>query len=412
MGGRTFSYVDDATGDEVDNGQHVFMRCCSRYIAFLKRLGVLHKTHLQSRCRVPISAPGGRSAIFALSRWPQPFHFLPAVLSYPHLTRPERLRVLRAAVPMMLMSEQRRHAVDTMSFYDWLRAHGQSERAIERFWNVIVMPILNDHSRDVSADQAIMVFQVGFFGQRHAADLGYSRVGLTTLLAPEAMDYLAERGAQITFGARVTALEVQENRVTGVRLSDGRLMTGDAYISALPHHALWPLLPEAQQQDAYFARINELGTSPIVNLHLWFDRPLMKEPFAAFVDSPAQWVFNRSAISGKSAGPQHVAVSLSGAHQYIDADREALIPRFVEELRRLFPSARELALTHSVVIKERQATFSASPGSLARRPGPRTPVANLFLAGEWTATGWPSTMEGAVRSGERAAEVVMKGESG
>ncbi len=415
LGGRTFSFRDKATGEEIDNGQHIFMKCCTSYIEFLKRLGVYDRTYVQERLSVTVYGKDGRSSALKSARLPPPLHLGPSLAGYKHLSLREKLAVLRGGLALRGVSAKKLWGLDGVSFYDWLKAHGQPDRAIDSFWNLIILPTLNDDARDVSAAQAIMVFQEGFMKNREAADIGIAKVGLSALLADEAREYIESRGGCVHLGEGIASLDGTLEAIEGARTSRGAMHRADAYVTAVPPNRLLALLPPALRTHESFARAGRLGMSPIVNMHVWLDRTVTDLPFATYLESHVQWVFNRSAMQrlgfngsrSQSDQRQHLVISVSGAHKLIDMPKEDLAQLLLEDLRRRIPAAREARVLSTTIVRERFATFTASPGSAANRPPCKTPVPNLFLAGEWTATGWPSTMESAVRSGMACAREVM-----
>jgi uncharacterized protein with NAD-binding domain and iron-sulfur cluster len=251
----------------------------------------------------------------------------------------------------------------------------------------------------------LMIFQNGLLGRPGDAAIGLSRVGLSSLNGEPARRFIEERGGELKLGKAVKSLGVIDGLVSGVQLSDGVPVMADAYVSALPFQVLLQVLPDEVAHDPFFSKAAELRSSPIVGIHLWYDRPIMVQEFVAFLDSPVQWVFNKSRIQGDDAGDgQYVCISLSGAWQYIDTPKNDLRELFVSEMARLFPRARGASVERFLVVKEPHATFRSVPGAAGHRLPQETPIPNLFLAGEWTETGWPSTMEGAVRSGVFAAD--------
>ena len=414
LGGRTFSFTDKATGREIDNGQHIFMRCCTYYVDFLKRLGVFERTFLQDRMSVEIVGEDGRVSCLTSARLPAPLQFFPSFAAYKHLTLRDKLGMGRVGLTLLRMREDERLRLDGTSFYTWLKRRGQSERAIDNFWNVIILPTLNDDCRDVSAAQAIMVFREGFLKDASAADIGFSSVGLSSLLVKEATAYLEDRRGRVLLGRNASGVVGTANGADCIRTHAGEEYVADAYVLAVPPDRLLSLLPEGLRAHGFFARPRGLAMSPIVNLHLWFDRHVMDSSFATYLGSEVQWVFNRNAIAGQNGtGPpgdspseQHLVVSVSAAHKYIDMPKAELYHLLLDDLHSRLPASREAVVLHHTVIKERSATFSATPGSADCRLPARTPVPNLFLAGAWTDTGWPSTMESAVRSGAFCAEEV------
>ena len=406
LGGRAFSFRDGQSGAEVDNGQHVFLGCCVHYIDFLKAVGALDKAHLQKRLKVEVILDGIRGTL-ASSPYLGRLHLLPSFLLYPHLGLKDKLLVVYGLLRVKLADRSKNaSSLDDESFYHWLRRHRQTDRAIANLWNVIILPTLNDDSRDVSADMALMVFQEALLKGPANAAIGYARVGLTSLNGDSAHWFIEKNGGELVLGKTVRAIKTEDGRVCGVELSDGSTLRADAYVIAVPYHELLQLLPEEVAADPFFDQASDLSSSPIVGIHLWYDRHIMEQDFVAFLNSPVQFVFNKSLIQGEPGPGQYVCISLSGAWQYIDTPKDELLRDFVEEMARVFPRAHEARVERSLVVKEPQATFRSLPGAARHRLPQVTPVSNLFLAGDWTISGWPSTMEGAVRSGVYAADAV------
>ena len=411
LGGKTWSFRDDHTGMTVDNGQHVFLGCCTAYLQLLERLGIEQHTRLQTRLCVPILDGKHRPSALNEARLPlpAPLHLLPSFLRLPMLSWQEKLRAGRTLLAIRSARQRGRIVYDMMSFADWLQARGESPRAITYLWNLITLATINEDCERASAGLALMVFQEGLLRRSNGGRIGYATVGLSDLICQAATRYLLARGAFIQLGCRAASLEVKDERLTGVRLVDGELIPASQVIVALPHYLLASLLPEAYRGHPFFARAARLGTSPIVGVNLWVDRIIMREPLAAIVGKrDTYWVFDKGTLLGEnSAGGQYLTISISGAHRHLDQSREQIIGQVREELEAVFPALREAQITHALVIKERQATFSAVPGSLANRLPTQTPLAGLYLAGAWTDTGWPATMEGAIRSGQAAAQAVI-----
>jgi hydroxysqualene dehydroxylase len=363
LGGKAYSFVDDETGVEIDNGQHVFLGCCTAYIAFLHLIGAYDDTTLQPLLDAPVRDRAGRAGALRASRIPAPFHLSPSFLTYPLLSRAEKAKATRALGALGVMRPAQRDELDDVTFAEWLIAHGQTPAAIERFWDLIVLPTCNDRSDRVSATLAAFVFQQGFFGTRAGSAIGWSRVGLTRLVDPPTRRFLEGRGARIVTGQGVTGVSGDVVSLTG-----GEELPADAVVLALPPDRVREVCPEALPQDP------DLGSSPIVNVHLWYDRPVMDELFVAVVDSQAQWVFNRTAMAGAEGAGQHVAVSMSGARDDVTKKKRVLIDEITAELAHLFPGAEAATVERAVCVKERDATFAAAPGQAAKRPGTRTSV--------------------------------------
>ena len=410
LGGRAFSFRDQQVGVQVDNGQHVFLGCCTYYIEFLEALGVTKHAFLQDTLRTEVIRNGKRGVLFS-TPWLGPLHLLPSFVLYPHLSLRDKLVAAYGLARAKLTNRARQaRALDRETLYQWLRRHHQSEHAIDNLWNLIILPTLNDDVRDVSADMGLMVFQEGLLKRPKDATIGFSCIGLTELTGAPAGRFLKKHGATVIAGRSAEALQFEDGAVAGVTLSDGALICADAYVSALPYDVFLSLLPADIAEDAFFARAAALTSSPIVGVHLWYDLPVMEQDFVAFLDSPVQWVFNKSRIQGSNgAGQQYVCISVSGAWDYIDTPKDELRELFAREMQKLFPRAREAKIERFLVVKQPQATFRCVPGAGQHRPSQTTPIPNLFLAGDWTDTGWPSTMEGAVRSGVFAAEALDSG---
>ena len=407
LGGRACSFRDREADVEVDNGQHVFLGCNAYYKDFLRAIGAMDRVYLQKGLRAEVIRNGTRGVLSST-----PFlgrlHLLPSFLRYPHLGFKDKLLAAYGMLRVMLTNRARHAAqLEAETGYEWLKRHHQTERAIDNLWNVIVLPALNDDVRDSNADMTLMVFQETLLRKASDAAIGFSKVGLTSLAGEPAQRYIAEKGGEPVLGKAVGSIEARDGLVTGVRLSDGSVLKADAYVSALPFDVLLDVLPDDVARGEFFSRAAGLGSSPIVGIHLWYDRQVMDQVFAAFLDTPVQWVFNKSLIQGSDgADGQYVYISLSGAWQHVDKPKEELREIFAKEMARLFPRARDAEIGRFLVVKERKATFRSVPGAAKHRLPQATPIPNLFLAGDWTKTGWPSTMESAIRSGVLAADAV------
>jgi squalene-associated FAD-dependent desaturase len=397
LGGATFSIERD--GRWLDNGQHIALRCCTAYLGLLELLGVADLAPVQRRLRMPVLREGKPAAFISRNGLPAPLHLGNSLLRYPLLTVRERLSAIRAALSLRRL-DPADPALDEQSFGDWLRAHGQSAAAIEALWNLIALPTLNLHADDASLAAAVKVFRTGLLDANDAADIAVSTVPLQRLHGDAATAALGRAGAHLLLGATVEAIRLVGGRIE-VQLDDGADAV-DAVVVAVPHTAAAKLLPGLV--DA--AALEALGTSPIVNLHVHYDRRVLDEPFAAGVGTPVQFVFDRTASSGVTAG-QLIAVSLSGADAEIGEPVATLRERYLPALERLLPAARGATVRDFTVTREPRATFRAAPGHGRLRPGTRTAAPGVYLAGAWTDTGWPATMESAVLSGHAAADAAL-----
>ena len=409
LGGRSFSFADRDTGRQLDNGQHVIVGACRNLVEFFDRIGVGDSWHLQPRLNVDIYDRAGRKGKLYGLGGPAPAHLLAAFITYRHLSLGDKCRAVRGVVAAMLV-DRSAPQMDSTSFYDWLRARGQSERCIDNLWNVIIEGTLNDNIRDVSAAMGLMIIQDGLLKGRSEINLGYPKTLLGQAVGAPSEAYLHSLGVRTLLGCSAHSIEVNANgSVERVVAAAGRGFSADAYVSAVPFWVLPGLIPDHLADETPFNSLTGLRASPIVNVHLQYDRPVMDGAFCYFLDSPLQWVFNDSLIRGGdgSSGRQSLIVSISAAWDHIDLPRPEIARRIAAEMEAAFPRARQAHLEDSTVVKQRNATFRCLPGAQRFRPGPVTASPNLFLAGEWTDTGWPSTMEGAIISGYNAAAAVM-----
>ncbi|GHF38060.1 phytoene dehydrogenase [Amycolatopsis bartoniae] len=401
LGGLTHSFRRGEL--DVDNGQHVFLRCCTSYVELLRRLGVLDKVFLQPRLAIQVRSPRLREPVWLRRNGlPAPLHLADSVLKYKPLPVADRLKFASAAFALKGVDRDSA-AADAQSFGDWLRRHGQSDAAIGKLWDLVGIATLNAPATGASLALAATVFQVGLLTDAAAADIGWSKVPLRELHGEPAKARLTEAGAQVLLGTKATALTRVEG---GWRITAGETeFVADRVVLAVPPEVAERLLPPGSVRlPEGWAR--RLGSSPIVNAHLVLDRKVLDQPFFAAVDSPLQWVFDRTTQSGVDGG-QCLAVSLSAADDLIDVPVREIRERILPELRRVLPAAATAHVRDFFVTRERHATFRPTPGTAALRPQTRTAADGIVLAGAWTATGWPATMEGAVRSGDAAARALL-----
>ena len=408
LGGLTHSF---RRGDiDVDNGQHVFLRCCTAYRALLDRLGVAENVALQDRLDIPIRSPKHTgTARLRRNNMPAPLHLGASLMRYPLLNSGQRWRFVRAALAMRRLNRND-PAVDARSFGDWLREHRQDRQTIEAMWDLVGIATLNAEADQASLALAAMVFQVGMLTESAAADIGWATVPLQRLHGDAAFRALESSGAAVRVGTKVDVLEPREDRwLVGTK---GGEQVVDAVVLAVPPAAAERLAPAGSIALANGAALADgwgerLGTSPIVNVHVVVDRHVMDVPFVAGVGTPIQWVFDRTKQSGLSGDGQYIAVSVSAADAYIDVPVADLRERLLPDLVALLPDMADANVVDFFVTREREATFRPAPGTAALRPPAVTRLPGLFIAGAWTDTGWPATMESAVRSGDAAAAALF-----
>ncbi|MFE4857035.1 hydroxysqualene dehydroxylase HpnE [Streptomyces sp. NPDC056670] len=405
LGGLAFSF---RRGDlTVDNGQHVYLRCCTAYRWFLDRVGGAELAPVQARLDVPVldvgHPKGPRLGRLRRDPLPVPLHLGRSLATYPHLSLAERASVGRAALALKKLDPSD-PALDDVDFATWLGRHGQSERTIEALWDLVGVATLNATAPHASLGLAAMVFKTGLLSEAGAADIGWARVPLGRLhdtLARKALE-----SAAVRVETRTKAESISRTEKGGWRVElAGETLDAEVVVLAVPQKETHDLLPEGALDEP--DRLLDIGTAPILNVHVVYDRKVLKQPFFAALGSPVQWVFDRTDSSGLTGGGQYLAVSQSDAGDEIELPVAELRARYLPELEKLLPAARGAGILDFFVTRERTATFAPTPGVGRLRPSARTRADGLYLAGAWTATGWPATMEGAVRSGFSAAGAAL-----
>jgi squalene-associated FAD-dependent desaturase len=403
LGGLTWSF--SRNGVSMDNGQHVFLACCDAYLGFLDRIGAADGVVSPRPLDVPVVAPGAGGPVVGRLRrhdLPVPFHLAGTLLRYRHISLRDRLG-LGSALTALYRLDLEDRCLDDVTFGVWLAAHGQSEAAIAAVWDLITVPTVNLPASEVSLAVAAMVFKTGLLSSRQASDIGWSAIPLGRLHGDRAAAALHRARAAVHVGVRVTGVEEDDDGGWQVLTGDGPLKA-DAVVAAVPHEEAVAIVPKWVDGRS---RWSELGSSAVVDVHLIFDRRVTEWPMMVGHRSPVQWVFDRTASSGiQQSGHQYLAVSLSAADHLLGRPPEDLVHDTVAALGQLLPSMTEAHLVDSTVTKERRATFRAAPGTQSLRPSTATRRAGLVLAGAWVDTGWPATMEGAVRSGASAAQAL------
>ncbi|QES47296.1 phytoene dehydrogenase [Streptomyces venezuelae] len=405
LGGLAFSF---RRGDlTVDNGQHVYLRCCTAYRWFLDRIDGTELAPIQDRLDVPVldvgHAKGPRLGRLRRGALPVPLHLAGALACYPHLSPAERVAVGRAALALRRL-DPADPALDGIDFGTWLGRYGQSARAIEALWDLVGIATLNATADRSSLGLAAMVFKTGLLSERGAADIGWARVPLGDLHDTLARKALDAAGVRTELRTRVTAVSRTEEGNWRVDTADESLHAATVVL-AVPQGEAHGLLPQGVLDDR--DKLLDIDTAPILNVHVVYDRKVLRQPFFAALGSPVQWVFDRTEASGLTDGGQYLALSQSAAQQDIDEPVTVLREKYLPELERLLPAARGAKVRDFFVTRERTATFAPTPGVGRLRPAARTDAPGFYLAGSWTATGWPATMEGAVRSGITAAHAAL-----
>jgi squalene-associated FAD-dependent desaturase len=418
LGGAAYSF--ERGGLEMDNGQHVFLRCCEAYRGLLARLGSEHLVTLQPRLEIPVLKPGSPPYILRRSSLPAPLQLAGALARYPHLTALQRLGAARATIGLMRLEHtargRRELQLDRLTLGEWLAHHGQGPEAVAALWDLIALPTLNVPASEASLALGAFVLREGLLDKADAGDIGFHRGTLSEIIGRPAERALARAGVEVRLGWRAERLQrtgrgLEVHGRAGTQESEEERgesdgLSAEAVVVALPHMRAAKLLEPLLGNGA--RSLEGLGSSPIVNLHIVYDREVCSESFAAGVGTPVQYLFDRTLAGKAPPGCQYLAVSLSGAEREMGISVEGLRERYLPAMEELLPKAKEAKVESFLVTREHAATFRAAPGVQALRPGPQSALQGLVLAGAWTATGWPATLEGAVLSGHAAAERALQ----
>ena len=407
LGGRASSYELPGTGEVVDNCQHVLLGCCTNLIDFYRRLGV--ENQIRWYDEVTFLLPDGRASALKPSWLPAPMHTGLSFMASPVLDLKDKLAISRALLALMPALP----ADNGENFQAWLLRHGQTKQSIDRFWAPVLISALNDELDQVSVHYAALVFRDSFLKSADAGRMGLPAVPLSQLYG-QAASYIEARGGRVHLRASVDSMQADDK---GVRVGvSGDEVCADYAILATPFNVVNKLLPDTPEMQPLRQQAGHFGSSPITGIHLWFDREVTPLEHAVLLERTIQWMFQKSKIlntrreSGEAVS--YLELVVSSSKTLVDKSRNEIIDLAMRELAEFFPAVREAKLTKATVIKEVHATFSPTPGSDAYRPSHTSPWPRLFLAGDWTATGWPSTMEGAVRSGYGAAEALAAARGG
>ncbi|MBI1374048.1 MAG: NAD(P)-binding protein [Phycisphaera sp.] len=445
MGGRASSHVDPDSGEQTDNCQHVVLKCCVNLLDLYQRLGVADRIEWHEVMHF-LDKQGHRDR-FARSWLPAPLHLGGSLGRFTTLDRHEKKAIERAMLAMMRLGAKGRANYTDVSFGHWLRRLGQPQRAIERFWEVVVVSACNESVDQCNAAYAMHVFQDAFMSHRDGYVMGTATVPLAQLYDP-AEQLITDAGGEVRFGTSVRQIECEGSAVTGVTVGDDERLTADHYVSALPFDRLDKVVSDDMRvRDSRLQSLGVFRHSPIMGIHMLFESAVMDDPHVVFVDSPVQWVFNKGLTplhqvgerlgegdgsadassssssaeqSSDSPSPQpspsrergngqYLHLVISACDAWVDKPKDEILDMAVSELGAYLPKVKDAKLVRGRVIKEKRATFRAEPGIDQYRPRQVGATTNLYLAGDWTRSGWPATMEGAVRSGYLAAHAAGGG---
>ena len=412
LGGRATSYVLP-DGEHVDNCQHVTLGCCTNLEDFYRRVGSADKIKFFDR--LLFQDPQGRTGEMQAGLLPAPFHMLGSFATFAPLTLADKYSIGRAMMDILRSKGKPADLEEAggISMLEWLRRRKQTRGAIERFWRVVLVSALDEELDRTDARYGVDVFWKGFLCNSKGYRMGVPGVPLAKLYDGCKAE-IERRGGEVNLRAPLRGIRLAGGAVSNVEFDGERQESAEAYVFALPHQALGELLPEESKRlEPMLANLGKIQASPITGVHFWFDRVVMREPFVTLLETTTQWIFNKTALYGdanggsKEAG-QYLQLVISASYDLLQKPRQEIIDLCLTEVRQALPAAREAVLTKATVIKEAAATFSPQPGVDKWRPTQQTSIRGMFLAGDWTATGWPATMEGAVRSGYLAAEAALR----
>lgn len=413
LGGRASSFLDPTSGTYIDNCQHVSLGCCTNFRHFSETTGLAE--FFRTEPTLYFVGPAGKIDRFSASSLPAPLHLAGAFARLSYLTWAEKLALGTA---LRSLAQGIRPDERTIPFSEWLVRHGQSPSAISKFWHVVLVSALSETLDRIDVEHARKVFVDTFLTNRRGWLVDIPTVPLEDLYGGRLTEWLTSRGSELRLQATVEGFDLDGDRVAGVRLNSGEVINGDEFICALPFFRVMSVLPPSLAAHSDLAGIERLQAAPISSVHLWFEQPIMGLPHAVLVDRLCQWVFNRTVLAERSAasGPApakpdegyYYQVVISASRELSGQSRESILAQVIQELSEIWPAAKTARLLHSRQVTEHRAVFSPVPGVDAGRPKQQSPIGNLQLAGDWTQTGWPATMEGAVRSGYLAAANVLQ----
>jgi zeta-carotene desaturase len=435
-GGRASSHVDPATGEAVDNGQHILMGCYRETFALLRRIGALSRVRLQPSLAVPSIDGAGAFSVLSCPPLPAPWHLLGGIIEWDAIGWKDRWSVLRLGTPVRTEQRRLRGATGLAAcspeetVESWLVRNGQTPRLREMLWEPLALAALNQPPREAAAPTFVRVLAEMFGSDPQAASIAFPAVPLDDMYARPARGYLAARGGRVWTNA-LARVVVKEGRAVGVLTRGGRAARAQAVVSTVPWFALRSLFDQVPAPlQRLVSDASRMGGYPIVTVNLWLDQPVLRTPFVGLPGRTMQWAFDRGAIAGDAegggfrtrsrgrgapahagseTGPMHLSLVSSGAARLVGMGNDAIVRLALGELRDAIPQARGAAVRHASVVRERRATFSLAPGQPARPPAGATALPGLFLAGDWTDTGLPGTIESAALAGHRAADAVTAG---
>jgi hydroxysqualene dehydroxylase len=402
LGGRAYSFVDSTTGETVDNGQHVLIHAYAATMRLLEKIGTTRLLTMQPAPALVFHHPQKGFRTFRLPSLPSPLHLLVGVLCSNLFSVADKWGIIRAGLAIRRCVGDTEEQIADLTVAGWLASARQSEEAVRSFWEPLAVSIMNEHVASASALLFVRSIRTAFLEDRANASLALPSVGLSDLYAHPANEFIVRHGGKVHCSSRVVKLGVVKENVTGVTLQDGSFVEASAVILAVPPAEARAATPDPLASHGFLASASTMSFSPIVSVHLWFRGDVMTYDVVGLIGRQVQWAFNRRRLAGGREAGGHVSATISAAHEVVGKTQEEIVGLVMKDLRSAFGLGMPEPW-HALVIREKRATFSATPAAEDLRPDQRTPIRNLFLAGDWTTTGYPATIEGAVISGERCA---------
>ena len=406
LGGRASSWLEHETGERLDACQHGTMRCCTNLTALLTSLGVADQIRYHDAIHF-LDGDGKRSVITGCGL-PAPGHTSLSFLMFKSLTIADKIAIGRGM--MLMLRAKMDSAADQVSIEDWFQKTRQTERAVKRFWEPILVSACNETMDRISCTHAFKIFRDGFLCHPTAFHFGVPRLPFGSLYTEPTIQYIESRGGTVNLKSTIDRVNHEKGRLTSLETVQGETVQADYYVFALQQDLLLKLVPEELTTGVdYFEKLRSIETSPIVGVHLWFEGKIDAPEALALLDKESDWIFNKNLnfdLVDKTS--TYLSVVISGSRELTAKSKEDILEIVLADVHFAIPQTRSAKLLKSYVLKERKATFSPKVGIESLRPTQRSPIPNMFIAGEWTQTGWPSTMEGAARSGYLAAEAVLE----
>jgi zeta-carotene desaturase len=409
-GGRAISYRDSVMHCNVDNGQHLLMGCYHSTRRYLRLIGSENLVSLQPSLSIQYIHKNQTRAVFQCPDIPPPLHLLFGILQFSPIPWRDRLKTLRIAFAILHATEQKEQSLETKTVDEWLIALGQSSLTRQYLWDIITIGALNNHPKNVSALMLFRILRAAFLGERENASLLIPKADLTELFISPAIRFIKARGGEVKKNCRVSKIFFKRDKAISVQTNEKKKLSASSFICSVPWYEAGKLIPDVfQHRDGTLFR-----SSPIISFHIWFDRQVTDLEFAALIDTRIQWFFNKSmseqinkSLSNKNT-TQYLTLVMSDSEEFIEKDKQELLRIAIEDLSNVLPDVKQAKVVHSKIIKEKRATFSPVTGLEEVRPHCQTLYQNLFLAGDWTSTGYPATIESAIMSGQRAAKSVLE----